>query len=81
MNELRGAVISMVFQEPMTALDPLYTIGEQIAETVMRHEGGSATGRDGTRARTAEAGERAVARAAAQAPIRMNCPAACGSAP
>ena len=36
--ELRGSTISMIFQEPMTALDPLYTIGDQIAETVMRHE-------------------------------------------
>ena len=41
MNAVRGAVVSMVFQEPMTALDPVYTIGDQIAETVMRHEGGS----------------------------------------
>ncbi|MBN9510596.1 MAG: ABC transporter ATP-binding protein [Alphaproteobacteria bacterium] len=41
MNQVRGAVISMVFQEPMTALDPVYTIGDQIAETVIRHEGGS----------------------------------------
>ncbi|WP_181702443.1 ABC transporter ATP-binding protein [Chthonobacter albigriseus] len=39
MNAVRGRVISMVFQEPMTALDPVYTIGDQIAETVMRHEG------------------------------------------
>ena len=39
MNAVRGAVVSMVFQEPMTALDPVYRIGEQIAETVMRHEG------------------------------------------
>jgi peptide/nickel transport system ATP-binding protein len=38
MQELRGATVSMIFQEPMTALDPLYTIGDQIAETVMRHE-------------------------------------------
>ncbi|WP_416236939.1 ABC transporter ATP-binding protein [Rhizobium sp. CC-YZS058] len=38
MGEIRGRVISMVFQEPMTALDPLYTIGDQIAETVMRHQ-------------------------------------------
>jgi len=38
MQELRGSTISMIFQEPMTALDPLYTIGDQIAETVMRHE-------------------------------------------
>jgi peptide/nickel transport system ATP-binding protein len=38
MNAVRGSSISMVFQEPMTALDPVYTIGEQIVETVMRHE-------------------------------------------
>jgi peptide/nickel transport system ATP-binding protein len=41
MTNVRGSTISMVFQEPMTALDPLYTIGDQIAETVTRHEGGS----------------------------------------
>ena len=41
MNAVRGALVSMVFQEPMTALDPVYTIGDQIAETVLRHEGGS----------------------------------------
>ena len=39
MTNVRGSTISMVFQEPMTALDPLYTIGDQIAETVVRHEG------------------------------------------
>jgi peptide/nickel transport system ATP-binding protein len=38
LTRMRGAVVSMVFQEPMTALDPVYTIGDQIAETVMRHE-------------------------------------------
>jgi peptide/nickel transport system ATP-binding protein len=36
---IRGSVVSMIFQEPMTALDPVYTIGHQIAETVVRHEG------------------------------------------
>lgn len=35
---VRGSVVSMIFQEPMTALDPVYTIGDQIAETVIRHE-------------------------------------------
>jgi peptide/nickel transport system ATP-binding protein len=35
---LRGSTVAMIFQEPMTALDPVYTIGDQIAETVMRHE-------------------------------------------
>lgn len=36
---LRGRRISMIFQEPMSALDPVYTIGAQIAETIVRHEG------------------------------------------
>lgn len=35
---LRGRTVSMVFQEPMLALDPVYTIGHQIAETVVAHE-------------------------------------------
>ncbi|MDQ2101154.1 ABC transporter ATP-binding protein [Azospirillum isscasi] len=39
MERLRGKAISMVFQEPMLALDPVYTIGHQIAETIVRHEG------------------------------------------
>ncbi len=37
--DYRGGVTSMIFQEPMLALDPVYTIGEQIAEVVVRHEG------------------------------------------
>ncbi|MCC7426530.1 MAG: ABC transporter ATP-binding protein [Alphaproteobacteria bacterium] len=38
---LRGGVASMIFQEPMTALDPVFTVGQQIAETIVRHEGTS----------------------------------------
>src|SRR5262245_18492768 len=36
---LRGGVVSMVFQEPMTTLDPVYTIGRQIEETLVEHRG------------------------------------------
>ena len=36
---VRGGTIAMIFQEPMTALDPVYTVGYQIAETIVRHEG------------------------------------------
>ncbi|MBP2550699.1 peptide/nickel transport system ATP-binding protein [Neorhizobium galegae] len=36
--DFRGAVTSMVFQEPRLALDPVYTLGQQITETIMRHE-------------------------------------------
>jgi oligopeptide/dipeptide ABC transporter ATP-binding protein len=39
MNKIRGADIAMIFQEPMTALNPVFTIGEQIAETLRIHEG------------------------------------------
>ena len=37
--KVRGRELSMIFQEPMAALDPVYTIGEQIAETIVQHEG------------------------------------------
>jgi peptide/nickel transport system ATP-binding protein len=39
LRDLRGGLVSMVFQEPMTALDPVYTIGQQICETVRQHTG------------------------------------------
>lgn len=37
LSAVRGANISMIFQEPMTALDPVFTIGDQIIETLIRH--------------------------------------------
>ena len=37
MRELRGNHISMIFQEPMTSLNPAFTVGEQIAEVLLRH--------------------------------------------
>ncbi len=39
LRDLRGGLVAMVFQEPMTALDPVYTVGQQIGETVRRHTG------------------------------------------
>ncbi|MCQ4272314.1 ABC transporter ATP-binding protein [Pseudomonas kuykendallii] len=38
MQELRGKDIGMIFQEPMTSLNPLMTVGRQLQETVRRHE-------------------------------------------
>ncbi len=40
--DLRGNRVAMIFQEPATAFDPVFTIGQQIAETVRRHTGKSA---------------------------------------
>jgi peptide/nickel transport system ATP-binding protein len=39
MRELRGNAISMIFQEPMTSLNPVLTVGKQIGETVRLHQG------------------------------------------
>ena len=38
MREIRGNEISMIFQEPMTSLNPVYTVGEQIAEVLRAHQ-------------------------------------------
>jgi peptide/nickel transport system ATP-binding protein len=38
LEDLRGRRLAMVFQEPMTAFDPVFSIGEQIVETIRRHE-------------------------------------------
>ena len=46
MRQIRGKDISMVFQEPMTSLNPVLTVGRQITETIMLHEGVSRTDGD-----------------------------------
>ena len=39
LEDYRGGVVSMIFQEPMLAFDPVFSIGDQIAESVQRHRG------------------------------------------
>jgi peptide/nickel transport system ATP-binding protein len=39
LTDLRGSEVAMIFQEPMTAFDPVFTVGYQITETVIRHDG------------------------------------------
>jgi peptide/nickel transport system ATP-binding protein len=49
MRELRGNRLSMIFQEPMTSLNPAFTVGDQIAEVLLRHR---ALSREEARVRT-----------------------------
>jgi peptide/nickel transport system ATP-binding protein len=51
MRRVRGNEVGMIFQDPMTSLNPTMTVGDQIAETVLLHRG---TGRKAARARAAE---------------------------
>lgn len=41
MRKVRGNEIAMIFQEPMTSLNPVYTVGNQVAESIMLHQGKS----------------------------------------
>ena len=81
MRAVRGNEISMIFQEPMTSLNPVLTIGRQIAETLTLHRGLVARG-GATRARSrccawCNIPEPAAAR---RRSTRTSCPAACASA-
>ena len=79
MREVRGAGIAVIFQEPMTALNPLRTIGDQIAEMFL-HPHRFVEGRD--RHAGAGAGRRPHSRSeAGSRPIRTSSPAASASAP
>jgi peptide/nickel transport system ATP-binding protein len=55
MREMRGDALAMIFQEPMTSLNPVFTIGAQIVEGVLRHRKSS---RDEAKARALEMLER-----------------------
>ncbi len=77
--DYRGRVASMIFQDPALALDPVFTVGQQISEAVIRHEGVS---KAEARKRALEMLERVriPPPLGGSMPIRMKCPAACASA-
>ena len=80
MEDVRGNDISMIFQEPMTSLNPLFTVGHQISRGDRRAPGrGQARGHaDGRRHAAARVDTRSPS--SARTAIRTRCRAACASA-
>ena len=64
MRDVRGNLVGMVFQDPLTSLNPTKTIGDQIAESVRLHRGAGQAGRAGPRGGGARAGRHAPSRRA-----------------
>jgi ABC-type dipeptide/oligopeptide/nickel transport system ATPase component len=77
---IRGNEISMIFQEPMTSLNPVLTIGEQIAEALCLHQGRLQRAAMARRHRDAELGRHPRSREARRRTTRTSCRAACASA-
>ena len=79
MNKIRAREIAIIFQEPMTSLNPVYTVGDQIAEVIALHQKLSPQAGDGRRRRDAAPGRHpqpAAARARLSAPVlRRHAPA------
>ena len=80
MRDVRGNAISMIFQEPMTSLNPVYTCGDQIAEAISLHRGVTGQRGHGARGRDAPTGRHPRRRSGAPASTRTSSRAACASA-
>ena len=80
-REIRGKQIAMVFQDPLSALTPVYTVGDQIAEAILVHDETSAkAAARTTRGRTARTGRHPESASSARPRSRTSSPAACASA-
>ena len=80
MEGIRGNEISMIFQEPMTSLNPLFTVGHQISEAIAVHQGVSpARGHEQGR-RDAAPRVDSASPSSARTAIPTRCRAACASA-
>ena len=79
-RRLRGSKMSMIFQEPMTSLNPVHTIGQQIVEAILAHTAMSPQAAQDARDRNAGAGADPLRRRSASTTFRTSCPAACASA-
>ena len=80
MRKIRGNDIAMIFQEPLTSLNPVFTVGDQIAEQVELHLKVKQEGGLGPGDRVAPARRHPVARSGGSSSTRTRCRAACASA-
>ena len=80
MRGVRGAEIALIFQEPMTALNPVFTIGDQIARDAARPRPRDAARRAATARSSCSTPSASRTRTRASTTTRTSCPAACGSA-
>ena len=81
LQNVRGPGIAMVFQDPMSSLNPVYRIGKQIVEQIRAHDTQDHQGRgDGSRDRADGARRGSRGPVTGCAPIRTSSPAACASA-
>ena len=79
LRDIRGNEIAMIFQDPMTSLNPVYRIGDQIVEAIVAHEVDLEEAGQAARDRSAEAGGHSERRRSGSTRIRTSCPAACAS--
>ena len=80
LRKIRGAQIAMIFQDPLSSLNPVLTIGRQITEALETHKGMGTKRRQEARHRAARAGRHPERRAAGSTTIRTSSAAACASA-
>ena len=80
LRKIRGARIAMIFQDPLSSLNPVLTIGRQITEAIETHKGVGAKRREEARDRAARAGRHPERRGPGQRLSRTSSAAACASA-
>ena len=80
MADIRGNRMAMIFQEPMTSLNPAYTIGNQLEEALLRHRRGSRQAGPRARRATCSTASASLRPEAASSNTPTSSPAACASA-
>ena len=81
MRRIRGNEIAMIFQEPMTSLNPAFTVGNQIAEQVRAHRDVTPGRRPGTAPWTCSTRWGSPTPSAGPATTRTPSPAGCANGP